>query len=612
VLSSLEIAIVMAVTPILAGLLFGDASPVDQALSTAGSVSDFDQWYYSNRDMILDEWSKAISGLDTSDSTVDWTAALPELWNKTMQRLYQAELPWASETVVGTDVVVTENPGLADEAGGDSVVNEALSSFTDGSISEQVAAASDLEAIATEPVVAIEPLSNQTYSMVVNCFVLPISEILSIGIAEPSEIKTFPPSGESGLVDVGDQATLVTYLPEGVSLMVGGNPNTVGDFGLSLGLQHLEELPTDIRLSGEALTIDSGDLVRSCAPIDTPPVSAPPENLLGGIDLEMTETVVATDPLIPPTYPIAAICYAYNPVDYSYSGSIDWEIKIFSASGEPELLNAEVKAALADPVVAPGDPLDLMGHDGTVEDHGLSPTLLPACLDYPVPEGEPAVGETTDAPREPEPRTGIWLRGELHTMDSGALVRPVSPIATSPFTAPPENLRSTTAVGGTELPKGTEAVAEAPPAPGMAPAISLQPPVAQAAVDPITGNAAWAQPTGLIQPSFEAGRNLADDPVLVATPPPAGSDSPRGSGFPFAQAYPASLAVPNRQGSSETLPVTSGSATPEGIAPATTSTLISLTAGLGSSVRDPFVIGWGVESVIPTLIADVIPFLILI
>jgi hypothetical protein len=482
---------------------------------------------------------------------------------------------------------------------------------------EAEAAASDLETITTEPVVAIDPLTYQTYSLVtyslVNTWITP-----DISYA----IETVPPSGEPGVAGFEDQAALGDpTVAEGVSLLLGGNPDTVGDSGVSLSLQQLEEPPTEIWPSGEVLSIDSGDLVQPFTPIDTPPVTDSLENL-GSNDLESTEPVVAIDPLTYPTFTISAWCYT---VDVDYQPPIllqaplseltpppDRFVEPFPATGEPELVDVEVKATLADPAVAPGDPPDLVGYDDTVEDHGLTPTLLPACLDYPPSQAEPLEAETTEADREPEPRTGIWLRGEVHTMDSGALVRPVSPIATSPFTAPPENLRSITAVAGTELPKGAEAVAAAPPAPGMAPAISPQPPMAQPAVDPITGNAAWAQPTVVVQPSVEAGRNLVDDPVLVATPPPAGSDAPRGSGFPFAQAYPASLAAPSRQGSGESLPITSGSATAEGSAPATTSTLISLTAGLGSSGRDPFVISWGVDSVIPPLIADLIPTLILI
>jgi hypothetical protein len=50
----------------------------------------------------------------------------------------------------------------------------------------------------------------------------------------------------------------------------------------------------------------------------------------------------------------------------------------------------------------------------------------------------------------------------------------------------------------------------------------------------------------------------------------------------------------------------SGSVTAEASAQASTSTLIASMAGLGSSVRDPFVIGWGIESVIPPLIPDFI------
>ena len=475
----------------------------------------------------------------------------------------------------------------------------------------------DLES--TEPVVAIDPLTYQ-----IDPLTYPTDTIAGISyLVNPPfidcyngsidwEIKIFPASGEPGIVGVDDQATLGDpTVAEGVSLLLGGNPDTVGDSGVSLSLQQLEEPPTEIWPSGEDLTIDSGDLVRPFAPIDTPLVTDSLENL-GSIELESTEPVVAIDPLILPTDPIAAICYIYNPIFYSYSGSIDWEIKTFPGFGEPGLVDVVAQSTFGDSTVAEVNPPDLMGCPEPVADRGVSLPLLSVCQDYPVPEVSSPVGESTEADRDPEPRTGILFRGEIHTMVSADLVQPLAPIAPPPVHAPPENLRSITAVGGTELPKGSEAVAAAPPAPGIAPATFLQPPVVQAAVDPITGNAAWAQPTGLIQPGVEAGRNLADDPVLVATPPPAGSDAPRGSGFPFAQAYPASLAAPSRQGSGESLPITSGSATAEGSVPANTSTLISLTAGLGSSGRDPFVIGWGVESVIPPLIADLIPTLILI
>jgi hypothetical protein len=55
-----------------------------------------------------------------------------------------------------------------------------------------------------------------------------------------------------------------------------------------------------------------------------------------------------------------------------------------------------------------------------------------------------------------------------------------------------------------------------------------------------------------------------------------------------------------------------GSVTAESSAQASTTTLIASMAGLGSSVRDPFVMGWGIESVTPPLIADLIPDIIMI
>jgi hypothetical protein len=62
----------------------------DVSDTTATFTSEFDQWYYTNQDAILAEWSNAISGVDLNDPTVD----LARLWNDTLRNLYGAELPW--------------------------------------------------------------------------------------------------------------------------------------------------------------------------------------------------------------------------------------------------------------------------------------------------------------------------------------------------------------------------------------------------------------------------------------------------------------------------------------------------------------------------------------
>ena len=115
--------------PVVSGVVEAVVTEGPEA-AVAGS-SDFDQWYSNNRDAILAAWSNAISELDLNDSTLDRTAALLQLWNETLRSLYGAELPWDSETVVETDVVVTEDTVLADETVGDSVVEEVTSSQAD-------------------------------------------------------------------------------------------------------------------------------------------------------------------------------------------------------------------------------------------------------------------------------------------------------------------------------------------------------------------------------------------------------------------------------------------------------------------------------------------------
>jgi hypothetical protein len=106
-----------------------EAEVTEGSETTLVGSSDFDQWYSSHRDTILAIWSNAISGLDLNDSTVDQTAALSQLWNETLRSLYGAELPWDGETVVGNDVVMTEDTVLADQTVGDSVVEEVITSW---------------------------------------------------------------------------------------------------------------------------------------------------------------------------------------------------------------------------------------------------------------------------------------------------------------------------------------------------------------------------------------------------------------------------------------------------------------------------------------------------
>jgi len=125
-------------------------SEVVEAEVTEGSEttlvvsSDFDQWYSNNRDAILAAWSNAISGLDLDDSTENQTTAsstlrwyrLSQLYNETLRSLYGSALPWDGETVVETDVVVTEEFVLVDEPVADVVVDEVTTSSTDGEFTE--------------------------------------------------------------------------------------------------------------------------------------------------------------------------------------------------------------------------------------------------------------------------------------------------------------------------------------------------------------------------------------------------------------------------------------------------------------------------------------------
>jgi len=482
--------------------------------------------------------------------------------------------------------------------------------LVDEPVTAQVAAASDLETIATEPVVAIDPSIWPTYYMISNYTLAP--ESLQFCVAEPSEAMAFPPSCELAFVDFEGQDTsyiaslnsgVDPTLDAGISLLLGGNPDTFDDSGVNLSLEHVKEPPIEIVPNGEILSIDSSDLVKPFAPIGTTWVTEPPESF-DNIAEEGTESAMETDPPILVNYYVMSVT--------NITILFDWEIKPLPFSGDSGVVDVEAYETLFDSTVAQNNSPDLIGCPEPVVYRGVSVPPLPVCQDYPVPEGSSPVGEAAEVDRDPEPLTGIWLRGEIHTMVSADLVQPLAPIAPPPVTAPPENLRSTTAVRGTELPKGAEAVAEASPAPGMATAISIQPPQAQPAVDPITGIEAWAQPSGAVQPSPDAEPNLPVGSVLKDTSAPAGFGPPWGRAFPFARDYTASVPAPRRQDSGETLPMASGSVTAEASAQASTSTLIASMAGLGSSVRDPFVIGWGIESVIPPLIATLIPDFIMI
>ena len=507
----MDIAIKPLSSEYLPADLLGSPSVEDPALTIGAFSNDFDQWYYSNRDYILDTWSKAISGQDQNHSTVDWSAALPELWNRTIQSLYGAESPWS--------------------------------------------AASDLETIATEPVVAIDTSIWPTYYMISTLSLAP--ESLNFCVAELSEVMTFPPSCELEFIDFEGQDTsyiaslnsgVDPTLDEGISLLLVGNPNTVGDYGVILSPQHLEEAPTQIWPSGEILSIDSGDLVKPFAPIDTTWVTDPLESF-DNIAVEGTESAMENDP------PILANHYVMS-VTNIYNSSIDWEIKPLPFSGDFEVVDVEASETFADPIFDQGDSPYLAGeYVYTPGDNVASLPLLPACLDYPTPEGEPQDGgETTDG--DSQPRTGILFRGEGNA--------------------------------------------------------GLQQAGAQPAVDPITGSPARAQPTEALQPSSEAKLNLAVDPVLKATPAPAGFGSPRGNGFSFAPPYPDLLTAASLQESTKTVPTTSGLAAADGSSPATSSALNSALIGFGSSARDPLLIGWGIESLIPPLIADPIPDLMII
>jgi hypothetical protein len=67
--------------------------------------SDFERWYYLNRDAILAEWSNVFSSVDLKDPTVD----LLRLWNDTLRRLYGRPLPYLNESSVSSDHNSSEN-----------------------------------------------------------------------------------------------------------------------------------------------------------------------------------------------------------------------------------------------------------------------------------------------------------------------------------------------------------------------------------------------------------------------------------------------------------------------------------------------------------------------
>ena len=129
-----------------------DADSVEAVITTdfesnVMDSSDFDQWYSSNRDTILAAWSNAISGLDLNNSEVDQTAALSQLWNETLRSLYGAELPWDGDTVVETDIVVTEDTLLAVETVDDFVVDsdyDAPSVSYEGGLADSYRAGGDV------------------------------------------------------------------------------------------------------------------------------------------------------------------------------------------------------------------------------------------------------------------------------------------------------------------------------------------------------------------------------------------------------------------------------------------------------------------------------------
>jgi len=109
-------------------LLSGEEEVTEVSETVVSATSEFDQWYYTNRDAILAEWSNAISGVDLNDPTVD----LAQLWNDTLRNLYGAELPYDDQNVTEDGGVVTEDTVQVDETVSDaSVAEEVTTSGSD-------------------------------------------------------------------------------------------------------------------------------------------------------------------------------------------------------------------------------------------------------------------------------------------------------------------------------------------------------------------------------------------------------------------------------------------------------------------------------------------------
>ncbi|MFN9977688.1 MAG: hypothetical protein ACK58T_48055, partial [Phycisphaerae bacterium] len=111
-----------------------DAMAAEVSDTTVAFTSEFDQWYYTNRDAILAEWSKVFSSVDLNDPTVDLT----QIWNDTLRNLYGAELPYDDQTVTEDGGVVTEDTVRVDETVSDASVAEEVTTSGSDAVAAEV------------------------------------------------------------------------------------------------------------------------------------------------------------------------------------------------------------------------------------------------------------------------------------------------------------------------------------------------------------------------------------------------------------------------------------------------------------------------------------------
>ncbi|MFN9719421.1 MAG: hypothetical protein ACK58L_12040, partial [Planctomycetota bacterium] len=93
--------------------------------STLTFSSDFERWYYSNREAILAAWQKVFLSVDLNDTGVNGNTSLVDLWNNTLSTLYGAPLPYLTQS--STESVTVHSDSVSQS--GDSLLTHAKDSL---------------------------------------------------------------------------------------------------------------------------------------------------------------------------------------------------------------------------------------------------------------------------------------------------------------------------------------------------------------------------------------------------------------------------------------------------------------------------------------------------